>query len=195
MHWRPNLFMYAGEEISLEDRCKLYWEWYLISLAESSDGLLLFEQSNYSAIRQDWLENKGTIRGLHRSKRFVQRTSILEKCISWCASIPQNESTINYEPEEVETLQELPETFWEHTLFLHFLSTWHFSSLFLHCLLFSLLCVKTITEQSVLCDCTYSLLYALSLSTVLNVMVFLLYSILLRALSHVVVSFAFSCTL
>ncbi len=37
--------------------------------------------------------------------------SLIEKCASWCASILLNESTINYEIDEVMTLVDFPESF------------------------------------------------------------------------------------
>ncbi|CAF3321965.1 unnamed protein product [Rotaria socialis] len=111
MHWNSYFFMYATNELSLEDRCKKYWERYWLALADTTDGLLIFEQGNLNVIRENWLRGESRINGIHRSKRYVEHTSLLEKCTSWCANIPSYDSNINYELEEVVTLYEFPETF------------------------------------------------------------------------------------
>jgi hypothetical protein len=51
MHWRPSFFMYALDELTLEDRCKKYWERYFLALSDTRDGPLIFELSNFNVLR------------------------------------------------------------------------------------------------------------------------------------------------
>jgi hypothetical protein len=50
--WNENFFAYALDEISLEDRFSRYWNRYLVALADSIDGELLFEKSNLNEFRK-----------------------------------------------------------------------------------------------------------------------------------------------
>jgi hypothetical protein len=110
-HWCPNFFMYTLDELTLEDRCKKYWERYFLALSDTTDGSLIFELSNFNVLRENWLHKESKINGIHRSKRFFEHTSLLERCTSWCAGISSNESNLNYDLEEVATLDEFPKTF------------------------------------------------------------------------------------
>ena len=111
LHWHPLFFMLAVNEVALEDRCKRYWEKYFLSLANSVDGKAILSSSVLNVQRDLWLKGEMRIHGLHRSKRFIAHTSLLEKCMEWCTSIPQNESTLGYSMEDIEILREFPETF------------------------------------------------------------------------------------
>ena len=70
LHWNEIIFAYAFNERSLEDRCTLYWEKYLVALADSTDGELLLEKANQNQYRKAWLQNEFPLKGLRRSKRF-----------------------------------------------------------------------------------------------------------------------------
>jgi hypothetical protein len=111
LHWNENFFAYAVDEISLEDRCSRYWNRYLVALADSIDGELLFEKSNLNEFRKAWQLGECTVKGLRKSKRFVEHISVLEKVVNWIASTPSSSSTPYYEMDEVLTLINFPDTF------------------------------------------------------------------------------------
>ncbi|CAM2714927.1 unnamed protein product [Rotaria socialis] len=111
MHWRNTFFAYATDEPSLEDRCTKYWNKYIEALTDSKDGELLLEQANLNAFRSLWLQSQYPIKSIHKSKRFVEHTSILEKCLQWTASNHCQSSVINFEMSEILTLELFPETF------------------------------------------------------------------------------------
>ena len=111
LSWRPLFFLFAVNEVTLDDRCKKYWEKYLRFLADSSDGQAIFQESILHSHREQWLRGETKIKGIYRSKRYKEHSSLLEKCTTWCSSIPPNDSTICYDMEEVETLREFPESF------------------------------------------------------------------------------------
>ena len=46
------LFTYLFDELSLDDRCVRYWNKYLVSLADSTDGSLIFERTCLNIFRQ-----------------------------------------------------------------------------------------------------------------------------------------------
>ena len=48
---------------------------------------------------------------LRMSKRFVENTSVLEKCVSWCTNNAITDSVPNFEEEEILLLSNFPETF------------------------------------------------------------------------------------
>jgi len=98
-------------ERSLEDRCASYWDKYLVALADSIDGKLILEKSNLNEFRKGWLQGEFSLKGLRRSRRFVECTSILEKALSWLMSVPSSSSIPFFEMEEVQLLQDFPETF------------------------------------------------------------------------------------
>ena len=111
LHWSDNFFAFVSNEISLEDRCLRYWDKYFAALAETTDGELIFEQANLNALREGWLRNENSIKGVFRSKRYVEHTSLLEKYSRWCASVASYESVPNYNLEEVMVLADFPDTF------------------------------------------------------------------------------------
>jgi hypothetical protein len=111
LHWNENFFAYAVDEISLEDRCSRYWNRYLVALADSIDGELLIEKSNLNEFRKAWQLGECTVKGLRKSKRFVEHISVLEKVVNWIASTPSSSSTPYYEMDEVLTLINFPDTF------------------------------------------------------------------------------------
>ena len=83
----------------------------LESLDDSKDGELLLEQANLNAFRSLWLQYQYPIKGIHKSKRFVEHVSILEKCLQWTASNHYQSSVINFEMSEILTLELFPKTF------------------------------------------------------------------------------------
>ena len=111
MQWRDIFFAFALDEPSLEDRCTKYWNKYIESLDDSKDGELLLEQANLNAFRSLWLQYQYPIKGIHKSKRFVEHVSILEKCLQWTASNHYQSSVINFEMSEILTLELFPKTF------------------------------------------------------------------------------------
>lgn len=68
--------------------------------------LIIFESVNR-------LLKENRISAIFRSKRCNNHTSILEKCLSWCASVASNESIINYDIEEIIALANFPDTFYD----------------------------------------------------------------------------------
>ena len=110
-HWNENLFAYAIDEKSLEERCSLYWDKYLVALADSIDGELILEKANLNKFRKAWLHGELSLQGLRCSKRFIECTSILEKALSLLRSVPFSSSLPYFEMEEVQLLQDFPETF------------------------------------------------------------------------------------
>jgi len=78
---------------------------------ESSYAELTFEQTNLNVFIQAWLPKENSIKGVYRSKRFVQYTTILENCVDWCSNVASNKSITNYGVEEIIVLAEFPETF------------------------------------------------------------------------------------
>ena len=61
--------------------------------------------------RETWLQNESRIKGISKSKRFVEYTSLLEKCLYWCANVPPYDSIPNYNLEKIIVLADFPETF------------------------------------------------------------------------------------
>ncbi len=111
LQWNEQLFAYALDEKSLDDRCLKYWDRFLVDLADTKDGELLFEKANLAEFRKSWLDGEFRVACLRRSKRFVEHLSILERVSLWMASIPQGPSFIEYDPEEIRLLQDFPESF------------------------------------------------------------------------------------
>jgi hypothetical protein len=111
LEWNEYFFAYILDELSLEDRCSLYWNRYLTALADSTDGYLLFEKANLAEFRKCWLNGEFTIRCLRRSRRFIPNQSILERVVTWLASVPVCSSIPHYEIGDIELLQLFPETF------------------------------------------------------------------------------------
>jgi hypothetical protein len=95
----------------MEDRCSLYWDKYLVALADSIDGELILENATLNVFRSAWFQGEHPLKGLRRSKRFVESSSILKKVVSWLRSIPYSSSIPNFEMEDILLLQEFPETF------------------------------------------------------------------------------------
>lgn len=111
LNWNENFFAFALDEKSLEDRCYVYWEKYLAALADSIDGELLGEKASLNVFRQCWIEKEFSIKCLRTSKRFVPYNSVLEKIIDWMASVPSRSSVIAYEIDEIQLLENFPESF------------------------------------------------------------------------------------
>ena len=111
LEWNDNFFSFVLDELSLEDRCASYWNRYLIFLADSLDGSLLFEHANLSVFRQCWLNKEFPIACLRRSKRFVPHQSLLEKIVRWISSVPLNSSVTHFDLEDLVVLQHFPESF------------------------------------------------------------------------------------
>jgi hypothetical protein len=102
--------------ISLEDRFLGYCNRYFDALAESTDCELIFEQANCNIFRQAWLNKENSIKGVFRSKRFVEHYTILERCLNWCSDVAPVESIPNFNIDEILVLADFPETFHSHTL-------------------------------------------------------------------------------
>jgi hypothetical protein len=71
-HWSDYFFSFIFNEISLEDRCRKYWDKYLSALSESTDDELFFEQANLNIFREAWINKDSRVTGIFRSKRFVE---------------------------------------------------------------------------------------------------------------------------
>ncbi len=95
----------------VEDRCLKYWDRYLTAISDSVDDILLLEQANFNYIRKVWWEKGFPIKGLHKSKRYVDHCSILEKCINWCSGTRSSFSIVDYDIRDVLTLEEFADTF------------------------------------------------------------------------------------
>ncbi len=111
LHWNENFFAFVLDERSLVDRCVAYWNRYLVALADSNDGELLLEKANMNEFRKSWLNREYFIKCLRRSKRFIDNKSIIEKVISWLASVPTGPSVPWFDMEEIELLCIFPESF------------------------------------------------------------------------------------
>ena len=110
-HWNNNFFAFAFDEKSLENRCVVYWNRYLVALADSTDGELLLEKANLKEFRKSWLEREYSIKCLRRSRRFVDNKSILEKVLRWLASVSSGPSSPSFDIDEIELLSFFPESF------------------------------------------------------------------------------------
>ena len=106
-----NFFSFVSDELLLEDRCAAYWNRYLVFLADSTDGSLLFEQATLSVFRQCWVNKEYSISCLRKTKRFVPHQPVLERIIRWVSSIPSNSSVPYFEPRDLKALQHFPELF------------------------------------------------------------------------------------
>jgi hypothetical protein len=106
MEWK-----FLLDELSLENRCVLYWNRYLHALADSTDGILLFEKVNLAEFRKSWLNKEFSIKGLNRSKRFVFHLSILEKVLNWLSSVLSYSLVPHFDIDDVVLLQIFLETF------------------------------------------------------------------------------------
>ena len=109
--WSDYFFAHVFDELSLEDRCARYWSKYLVSLADSVDGEMLFEWAYLNEFRHSWAQREFSIRCLRVSKRYVENISILEKCVKWTSANSPIVSTPHYEMEEIELLQNFPDSF------------------------------------------------------------------------------------
>lgn len=111
LHCNDTFFSLALDEKMLIDRCVVYWNNFFISLSNSTDGNLLIEKANRTDFLTCWLNKEFFISGLRRSKRFVERLSILEKVISWISSAPTQSSIPFYDIDELLLLEDFSITF------------------------------------------------------------------------------------
>ncbi len=111
LHWNEKFFAFVLIERSLEDRCVAYWNRYLVALADSIDGELLFEKANMNEFRKSWIDSEYSIKCLTRSKRFIDNKSIIEKVVRWLASVPEGSSVPFYDIDEIELLRNFRESF------------------------------------------------------------------------------------
>ncbi|MCC7515655.1 MAG: hypothetical protein IT212_13275, partial [Bacteroidia bacterium] len=88
----------------------------LEALSDTKDGELLIEQTNLNSFRSLWLQSLYPIKGIHRSKRFVEHVSILEICLQWTTFNQYQTSVINFDMSEIQTLESFPETFLVETM-------------------------------------------------------------------------------
>ena len=95
----------------MEDRCLKYWDRYVLALSDFKDGELLLEQANLNQYRKAWLQKEFPVKGLHRSKRYIEHVSVVEKCLQWCSATRSDYSLINYDISDIKTLEEFAETF------------------------------------------------------------------------------------
>src|SRR5262249_3226399 len=102
---------FVFDKISLENRCLKYWDRYLVALSDSIDGELLLEQANFNQIRKAWLQREFPIKGLHRTKRYVEYISVVEKCLQWCADTYSSYSIMDYDILDVMTLEDFVDIF------------------------------------------------------------------------------------
>ena len=75
------------------------------------DGKIILVKANLNVFRETWLRKETSISGIFRSKRYVNHTSLLAKCLSWCCGVVSNESSSNYDLEEIIPLVKFPDTF------------------------------------------------------------------------------------
>jgi hypothetical protein len=109
--WSAFFFSFISNEVSLEDRCRKYWDKYLIALSDTVDGELILEQANLNVIRDTWLKKENKIKWIYRSKRFVEHIPLLERITRWCSNTPVDESIPNFEFDDVMVLANFPDTF------------------------------------------------------------------------------------
>ena len=95
----------------MEDRCLKYWDRYVLALSDSKDGELLLERANLSQYRKAWLQKEFRVKGLHRSKRYIEHATVVEKCLQWCSTTRMDYSIINHDISDIKTLEEFAETF------------------------------------------------------------------------------------
>ena len=82
-YWSETMFMIMLGEKSLENHCYRYWSKFRDFLKKSSDGVLLWEQSNLSSWRSMWLEKELSVARVYRSKRFVPYASSIQRSLRW----------------------------------------------------------------------------------------------------------------
>ena len=82
-----------------------------MALADSNVGELLFEQMNLNRNRKAWLQKEFPIKGLYRTKRYIQHVSVAEKCLQWCSGTRWDHSLFDYDILDVKSLEEFAETF------------------------------------------------------------------------------------
>ena len=111
LHWSDIFSAYAFDEISLKDSCLKYWDRYLVALADTTDGELIFEQGSFNQIRKAWLQKEFPIKDLFRSKRYVEHISVIEQCLQWCSANRSSWSIVEYDILDVYILEEFADTF------------------------------------------------------------------------------------
>jgi hypothetical protein len=65
---------------------------------------------NFNIFRQVWLKEENSIKRVFRSKRFVEHSIALEKCLNWCTNVVPYELIPNFNVEEILVLADFPET-------------------------------------------------------------------------------------
>ena len=86
--WSSYFFSFISNEISLEDRCRKYWDNYLVALASTVDGELILEQANLNVIRDTWLNKENKIKWCIVPKDLLSTLPLLERVTRWCFNIP-----------------------------------------------------------------------------------------------------------
>ena len=109
--WPDEFFEFLFKELPLVNRCTRYWNKYLQALANSKDGELLLEPTILSTYRREWLGGYQRINSMRTSKRFMDHVTVLEKVLAWHDDNPLLDTIIQYEDDDIELLQEFPETF------------------------------------------------------------------------------------
>jgi Reverse transcriptase (RNA-dependent DNA polymerase) len=108
--WNDYVFAATYQERALENRCHSYWAKFLSKLSCTTDGALLFEHCVLCEQRESWREKETQIKSLHRSKRFVQHTSAIVKCLNWFERSDGN-SIPEIDEETWNLFYEFPESF------------------------------------------------------------------------------------
>ena len=80
-YWSETMFVALTGGKSLENHCHSYWNKYREYLNKSTDGFLLYEQTNLNLFRSFWLGKEMSIPRLYRSKRFVPFSSTIRRCL------------------------------------------------------------------------------------------------------------------
>jgi hypothetical protein len=118
LQWEDFIFSALFQEPSLDYHAVKYWRKYLRTLGDSNDGVLLLAQQEVSYHRTAWLDFGVRVACLRRSRRFVQHSSIISKCLSWydestCTTNmgSHNASTPYYTDEELDIFSLFPDTF------------------------------------------------------------------------------------
>ena len=109
--WEDLLFAFLAKEISLDNRCTRYWSKYLKSLEGSVDGALFVEQLAVNIHRKEWLSGKYKVHCLRRSKRFIEHSTVLHKCLECYEDNPLTDSIAHIPVDDIELFEEFPGTF------------------------------------------------------------------------------------
>ena len=81
------------------------------ALSKYWDGFLLLEQSQINSYRATWQAGGKRIRCLHRSKRFVPHTDVLDRALWWMTTHGTTDSVIDYNQEDLLAFAQYPQSY------------------------------------------------------------------------------------